>query len=59
MNTEKIKNIYIVYSEYIGHKKIVGIFKDKEAAEFYRDRYSDNCYILNILTDLIQNESEA
>ena len=47
-----MKELYIVYEDYMGKKDIIGIFKEIENAKYYQQNYSEFCYVKKIITDL-------
>ena len=47
-----MKELYIVYEDYMGRKDIIGIFKEVENAKYYKENYSEFCYVKKIITDI-------
>ena len=51
-----MRELYIVYEDYMGRKDIIGIFKEIENAKYYQENYSKFCYVKKVITDIEFNE---
>ena len=47
-----MKELYMVYEDYMGKINIIGIFKNIENAKYYKENYSSFCCVKKIITDL-------
>lgn len=50
-----MRELYVVYEDYMGRKDIIGIFKKNENARYYQENYSEFCYVKKIITDIELN----
>ena len=47
-----MKELFIVYEDYMCRKEIIGIFKNVMMAKYYKENWSEFCHIKKIITDL-------